>query len=188
MLKISNYHSWLVDLYAVDAKDADVVFKSSDAVLFHLHRKNLEVCTGGLPPGGFSTDGAVVDLAENSEVLEILFTFAYPSRRPSLVGVEFSILAGVAEAAEKYEVYIAMDMCYNRMVWGGISTSNQLREPPNRNYTFREQSREHPLEVLNYSTRHGYLGLADNTSPLTIGFTHGKIGKCLDLLILPIWV
>ncbi|KAJ7089491.1 hypothetical protein C8R43DRAFT_1050590 [Mycena crocata] len=33
-----------------NSPDADVTFKSSDGVLFRIHRKNLEVCTEGFPP------------------------------------------------------------------------------------------------------------------------------------------
>ncbi|KAJ7871744.1 hypothetical protein B0H13DRAFT_1895636 [Mycena leptocephala] len=65
--------------------DANVTFKSSDGVLFHVHRKNLEVCTEGFPPAEISTTaGEIVDLPETAETLELLFQFMYPQRHPAL--------------------------------------------------------------------------------------------------------
>jgi hypothetical protein len=56
-----------------------------------------------------------VELTETSDVLEILFQFIYPRKHPSLVNIKFSMLAGVAEAAEKYQVFSAMNICEIRM-------------------------------------------------------------------------
>jgi hypothetical protein len=56
-----------------------------------------------------------VELTETSDVLEILFQFIYPRKHPSLVNIKFSTLAGVAEAAEKYQVFSAMNICEIRM-------------------------------------------------------------------------
>lgn len=57
-----------------------------------------------------STDEAV-PLTESSDVLQLLFQYIYPQRHPNLKAIDFTTLAGLAEAAEKYQVYSAMDVC-----------------------------------------------------------------------------
>jgi hypothetical protein len=101
---------------AVNFADADVTFKSSDGVLFHVHRKNLEVCTEGFPPAEISvTAGEVSDLLETAETLDLLFQFMYPKRHPALDTTPFEILHPLAEAAEKYQVFPAMNICHIRL-------------------------------------------------------------------------
>lgn len=99
----------------VSAADADVIFQSCDGVFFHIHRKNLEVNTEGFPPAGFDTQNNIVALSEHSTTLELLFQFVYPARHPYLASVDFETLAKLAEAAEKYQVYPAMNICRIRM-------------------------------------------------------------------------
>lgn len=97
--------------------DADVIFRSSDGILFHLHRANLKTGAAGFSPDLIicpPVDG-FVNLTETAATLKLLFAFLYPKRHPTLVAVEFSTLALVAEAAEKYEVYAAMNICLTRM-------------------------------------------------------------------------
>ncbi|KAH9479336.1 hypothetical protein JR316_0007926 [Psilocybe cubensis] len=86
-----------------DFNDADVVFSSSDNVLFRLHRKNLELLGEIFPGGEFSADGEVVHLQEPSK------------RRKRLDDLGHVTLADVAEAAEKYRMYTAMDACEMRL-------------------------------------------------------------------------
>lgn len=95
--------------------DSDVTVRSADDVHFHLHRKNLEINTGAFPPSELETRGEVVRLSENAQVLELLFQFIYPMHHPSLAATPFETLLALAEAAEKYEVYSAMNMCQVRM-------------------------------------------------------------------------
>lgn len=100
----------------VNDVDADVVCRSSDGLLFHVHRKNLEVCTGGFPLEAFwAGNRRQVRLPETAEVLEILFTFIYPRQHPDLAGLRFSLLTQIADAAEKYEVFAAKNICATRM-------------------------------------------------------------------------
>lgn len=91
--------------------DADVVFKSCDDVLFTIHRKNLEICSGGFPPLGFETHDEIVLLTESSETLELLFQYIYPNPQPDIRSSSFETILAVAEAAEKYEVYPAIYVC-----------------------------------------------------------------------------
>jgi len=102
----------------VNASDADVVFQSSDGIQFHLHRKNLEANTGAFPGPEFQIQGEVTNLAEPASVLQILFKFLYPRRHPDLEDLDFSMVAEVAEAAEKYEVFPAINTCNTRLMYG----------------------------------------------------------------------
>ena len=67
--------------------------------------------------GGFAAaeldthDSKPVCFSENAAILELLFQFCYPKRHPDLETVKFEVLAQLAEAAEKYEVYAAMSVC-----------------------------------------------------------------------------
>ena len=97
---------------SVSAADSDVTFESCDKVLFKVHRKNLECGSEGFaPPDGTVSADEPVPLSESAEVLELLFQYMYPQRIPDLGVVKFELVAGVAEAAEKYQVYAAMGFC-----------------------------------------------------------------------------
>ncbi|KAG6826655.1 hypothetical protein H0H87_006783 [Tephrocybe sp. NHM501043] len=93
------------------AADADVVFISSDGVLFHIHRKHLESHSGGFPSAKFSTNGEIVPLTEDASTLETLFQYVYPQRYPDVDSLPFEKLYKLAEAAEKYEVFGVMQLC-----------------------------------------------------------------------------
>ncbi|KAG6916792.1 hypothetical protein DXG01_005315 [Tephrocybe rancida] len=90
------------------APDADVVFNSSDNVLFHIHRKNLETQAAAFPPSEFDTRGEVVPLTEDASTLENLFQYVYPQRHPDIELLSFEHLYKLAEAAEKYEIFGVM--------------------------------------------------------------------------------
>jgi len=53
----------------------------------------------------------VVPLTESSAVLELLLQYMYRQPQPDLKNVDFETLAGVAEAAEKYQVFTAISWC-----------------------------------------------------------------------------
>ena len=105
----------LTFVYQVNDTEADVIFCSEDGTLFQLQRKYLETNTGAFPGAEFETRGEITHLTESSEVLEILFQFIYPRRHPDIEELEFPLLAAVAEAAEKYEVFSGMSECKTRM-------------------------------------------------------------------------
>lgn len=54
-------------------------------------------------------------LAETAEILELLFQYCYPQRGPSLKSLPFQILNDFTEAVEKYQVYMALEPCKERM-------------------------------------------------------------------------
>jgi len=113
-----KYSSISIVLKRVPVKDsaiADVSIGSADGKVFHLQRKYLEATTGGFPSAEFDTQGELIHLTESSIVLEALFRFSYPIKQPDLEDASFEVIAAVAEAAEKYEVFSAMNFCRLRM-------------------------------------------------------------------------
>jgi len=86
-------------------------------------------------------------LTEHSETLELLFQFIYPKRHPDLETTPIEILAPLAEAAEKYEVFSALNMCKVRM---------------------RNALPEHPYEVMVYAAKHGYPQMIGEAAPLLL--------------------
>ncbi|KAJ7186186.1 hypothetical protein C8R46DRAFT_391486 [Mycena filopes] len=147
--------------------DADVTFKSSDNVLFHVHRRNLEVCAEGFPPAEISSDGTIIELEETAVTLELLFRFMYPERHPGLDTTPFEVLAPLAEAAEKYQVFPAMNICHIRL---------------------RDMVHEHPVEVAVYASKHDYPYLVSEVAPMMIAMPPPKVIEMLPPhLILP-WI
>ncbi|KAK7057955.1 hypothetical protein R3P38DRAFT_2843831 [Favolaschia claudopus] len=107
-------------LYLVCAADSDITISSSDGVLFKVHRKNLEVHSDVFASAEHSTrppHDEVVHLTETAAVLELLFQYMYRQPQPNLNVVEFPVVAGLAEAAEKYVVYSALEWCKMKMKW-----------------------------------------------------------------------
>ena len=94
------------------------MFRSIDHVLFNIHRVNLRVNTTGPFAEDFpSPKGDVADLTEDAKTLELLFRFIYSERHPTLADLPFDELLSLAEAAEKYGVAPAMNLCYVRLTF-----------------------------------------------------------------------
>ena len=89
----------------------DVTFQSSDGILFRINKMNLKINSGGFVPPEFETLNEITCLTETAVTLELLFKFCYPDRRPDVEALKFDVLALLAEAAEKYQVFSAMDIC-----------------------------------------------------------------------------
>lgn len=70
---------------------------------------------GFSPPSGTSSSDSTVPLSERAEVLELLFQYVYPQRTPTITMIPFKVFADLAEAAEKYQVFGAMEICMLRM-------------------------------------------------------------------------
>ena len=107
----------------VCAEDATVTFKSADDVHFRIHLGNLKACTEGFVPPDIASFEDVVRLSEDALTLELLFQFIYPRPQPdlqSLQSLEFDVVAALAEAAEKYQVYPAMSRCRWFMLYVGL--------------------------------------------------------------------
>lgn len=95
----------------VSASDSDITIASSDGVLFKVHRRNLEMHSEGFPGEEMATLNEVVNLTETSTTLELLFQYMYRQPQPDLEKVPFTVLAPLAEAAEKYRVFSAIEIC-----------------------------------------------------------------------------
>ena len=109
-----------VDIVCAD--DADVILCSSDEVVFKVHRKNLTAhseifgVADTISPGN-SPVNEVVTLDEPSAVLDLLLQYMYTEYQPVLREVDFKTLAGVAEAAEKYQVSWAIRSLCRTEMW-----------------------------------------------------------------------
>ncbi|KJA14456.1 hypothetical protein HYPSUDRAFT_72587 [Hypholoma sublateritium FD-334 SS-4] len=131
-----------------------------------IHSKYLAATSGGLqiPPAISTTPSEVVSLTEPSEILDLLFRFVHPRseadnfRQSSVMNMASDTFFPLAEAAEKYQVFGAINTCFTRL--------DQL-------------IKQHPIEVLNHSHRHGYLDIADQAAIETIALPLDKITKGL---------
>ncbi|KAE9409708.1 hypothetical protein BT96DRAFT_533123 [Gymnopus androsaceus JB14] len=139
--------------------DADVVMLSSDCVQFHLHKKYLEFASGGFPSANTPTNGEIVDLAESSETLEILFQFIYPRQHPTLERMDFESVLKVAEAAEKYEVYAAQSVCQLKLRSDFVKS--------------------HPQEVLRFAADHRIATLFEHLAPIILDTPLSVMAKTL---------
>ncbi|KAM6504168.1 hypothetical protein JOM56_001111 [Amanita muscaria] len=129
-----------------NAEDADIHFKSSDNVLFFIHRESLKYSAARFLPVEFKAiKHEIVPLTETSEVLELLFIFLYQKPLPDVKGLSFEILTHLAEAAEKYQVFSAMMICNMRMT---------------------VVVKDHPLQVLRYAVIHHYKELIDGNTTI----------------------
>ncbi|KAJ7184746.1 hypothetical protein C8R46DRAFT_1065048 [Mycena filopes] len=150
-----------------NAADADVVFESSDGVLFNVHRVNLQTHTEGFPPAEIAVDGQICPLSEGAATLEVLFQFIYPRRHPTLDDMAFADVAALAEAAEKYQVYSAMNICHLRM---------------------KAFLPDHAPEVLTYAARHDYPTVVAEVAPLLIDMSLVDVVTLLPPHILLPWI
>ncbi|KAF9474458.1 hypothetical protein BDN70DRAFT_866216 [Pholiota conissans] len=144
-----------------------VTFISSNNVGFKIRRMSLNIYTsvGFAQPSNsedlsVSAESEPVHLLEHSDILEILFQFIEPPsesrnfRQPNVVGLESTVFFGVAEAAEKYVVYGAINVCVTRM---------------------RQIIDEYPLEVLNHCAKHGYPELGDLAAEASLSIPLRKV-------------
>jgi len=151
-----------------NAGDADITFKSADGVLYFIHRKNLDCSAAGFPPAEFkSSKDDVVPMTEWSHILDLLFTFMYPMPTPDVKSLPFEILADLAEATEKYQVFSARTLCC-------IYMSAAVNE--------------HPIEVLRYAASHNYMELLDTAAALAIGQPLGSVVAGIPLNAVIPWV
>ncbi|KAF8071470.1 hypothetical protein FPV67DRAFT_1481337 [Lyophyllum atratum] len=139
------------------AADADVTFRSSDDILFLIHRKYLENTSGSLLPPDFVPNNIeVIDLDEEASTLELMFQFVYPQCQPPFEGMHFATLEKLAEAVEKYQIYPAMQICN---VYMGKTLPN------------------HAVKILDFAIKHDYPAIADQAAPHV---TPTKIAQAAD--------
>ncbi|KAF9529767.1 hypothetical protein CPB83DRAFT_852147 [Crepidotus variabilis] len=146
-----------------DEESADTLYTSSDGVKFKLRSEHIRVNAPRLPipsrldekPTGMEVSLA---LEESSEVLDDLFQFVQPPsetrrrrERPALYNEKYQgpALFQLVEAAEKYAVFGAIDVCLFRL--------EQL-----------VQQRKHLLEIINLSDKYGYTSILDTAAELAL--------------------
>ncbi|KAH8809505.1 hypothetical protein DL96DRAFT_1821786 [Flagelloscypha sp. PMI_526] len=149
-----------------NSADADVTLKSSDGTLFKVHSQHLAWASGAFPPLSSNPD-EIVEMSENSEILENLLGFMYPRRHPHLHDIKFETLAGLAEAAEKYEVFSAMNLC---------------------NYKMKDFMSKHPAQVLAYACKHDYPHIIEASSEFGLKRPLGEIVSMLPRHLVMPWV
>lgn len=79
-----------------------------------VHSVNLHANSDIFPNGAFTKD-EIVDLTEDGDTLELLFQFMYRQPRPILRSLSIHRVLALAEAAEKYVVYNAKDVCVEHL-------------------------------------------------------------------------
>ncbi|KAF8637681.1 hypothetical protein AX16_010756 [Volvariella volvacea WC 439] len=139
----------------------DAVLISSDGLRFGVHSVILSLyssnllssaSTGGDVASTGTADSEVSDeiiLPENSEELNLLLAFMHPGPLPNIrTGkVTLKVVVKVAEAAEKYGIYSAVEAC---------------------KWTMEARGKEDPFLVISYAASHGHTDLCDVVAPLTV--------------------
>ncbi|TRM57296.1 hypothetical protein BD626DRAFT_515257 [Schizophyllum amplum] len=147
-----------------------IILRSSDRVLFNIHRINLQITTDGPLAEDFpSAPEEIVQLTESADTLELLFQYVYRGRHPILDEISVTKLLDLAEAAEKYGVSAARSLCYVRLC---RPSAHQLQ----------------PLQVMAYAHRHGYPHLLDLVAPLTIGMPISKVQDACSISLFFQWL
>lgn len=57
------------------------------------------------------SDATLIVVPETASTLELLFQYMYPQAQPDISELDFDVLLALAEAAEKYFVYSALEVC-----------------------------------------------------------------------------
>ncbi|KAF5371646.1 hypothetical protein D9758_003579 [Tetrapyrgos nigripes] len=149
------------------SKGGDIIFRSGDNVLFYLHKRNLEHSTGGFP----SADSVkstrtleIVPLTETAATLEILFQFVYPQRHPSLDDMNWPTFSALAEAAEKYEVFNAMNTIF-----------------------YRDYIPQYAAEIFGFAAKHDYPHVIAVVAPLLVGKPLDEVAETLPYYMYVPW-
>jgi hypothetical protein len=95
--------------------EVDIILKSSDGTRFGSHVSNLETYSDAFPPSEFRNTNTplieVVSLSESSDVISLLLQYMHNQRHPDSSKIKFDVLSQLAEAAEKYMVFSATQVC-----------------------------------------------------------------------------
>ncbi|KAF9052050.1 hypothetical protein BJ165DRAFT_1341372, partial [Panaeolus papilionaceus] len=139
----------------------DIVIISSDGRAISAHKANLGQFSNGFPPHDGSDTSAEtgrgllerVSLQEKGDVLRLLLQFMHHTLLPDLDEVPFEVLAGLAEAAEKYGVFSAIALSKKCM-------RSFAKDP--------QFSAYNAATILFYALKHGYKQIADDAANLTL--------------------
>ncbi|KAK2467727.1 hypothetical protein APHAL10511_000022 [Amanita phalloides] len=151
-----------------NAKDADITFQSVDNVLYYVHRKNLECAATGFAKATTNSDKhTIIQMTEESDILDLLLGFTYPKPTPNVKDLPFKTLSKLASAAEKYKVYSAITICNIYMV---------------------ANVEAHPIGVLRYAASYCYVELLDRAAPIAIQERLGVVVSELPPEVAIAWV
>lgn len=107
----------------------------------------------------------------------------YPMRHPDLEDMKFEEVARFAEAAEKYEVFSAMNLCRKRMRYTNFASGL-----PTLTIDGRDFASTNPLEVCLYGARHNYLDIVEQTAGDSIFLPLAQVVPLLPPRMLLPWV
>jgi len=131
-------------------------------------------------------DRAHIALEEPSAVLEILFQFIHPPsgskcyRQPDVRSFGPDIFFAVAEAAEKYIVFGAINLCMTRMQSVLSSHTQCIADTSSFN---SQLTQDYPVDILRHSCKHGYKDLADIIAPHTLSYQLGAVAPKLSTIL-----
>ncbi|KAI0710363.1 hypothetical protein C8Q72DRAFT_799343 [Fomitopsis betulina] len=100
--------------------DGDITILSSDSVEFKVHRSKLHTHSEIFPGDELGSINETVCLSEDAATLSLLFLYMSEQPRPDLRLIDFEQVSKLAEAAEKYRVFPAMEVCKTFM-WSSAS-------------------------------------------------------------------
>jgi hypothetical protein len=95
----------------------DTILESSDGIRYGTHAGNIEAFTGNFPrsPEANPNWSYIILLSESSDVIFLLLQYIHHQRHPDPVTFKFDILSQLADAAEKYTVFSAIEVCKIQM-------------------------------------------------------------------------
>ncbi|KAK0457760.1 uncharacterized protein EV420DRAFT_1547224 [Desarmillaria tabescens] len=156
-----------------NAADSDITLASRDNVHFKVHRINLKMHSDIFADAediSSSTPNAiseVVSLTETASTLDLLLQYMYRQPPPDLSEIEFSRVADLAEAAEKYRVYFAIDACKRSMC---------------------DAIPEHSFEVLTWAVKHKHNKIIDQAAQHSVSLPTDDICEAISPPILAPWL
>ncbi|KAJ3816627.1 hypothetical protein F5880DRAFT_1512493 [Lentinula raphanica] len=143
----------------------NVAFRSSDDVLFRMDQWHLVFVSKIFPPICCLPD-EVVQLHEDSETLELLFTFVYPDLSiPDIGSLSFDTLKKLFVAADKYAFNAVIEICLAH---------------------FHRFAQTHPFEILTLAGPYNHRSLLTAVAPYAVNLTPellAALGFSADLCV-----
>ncbi|KAK0218155.1 hypothetical protein IW262DRAFT_1463601 [Armillaria fumosa] len=172
-----------------NAVDSDITLASHDNVHFKVHRINLKMHSDifadaeDISSSTPATTSEVVSLTESASVLELLLQYMYRQPPPDLSEIEFSRVADLAEAAEKYRVYFAIDAC-KRSMWYAAPSSVKCSHLAGSS----DAIPQHSFEVLTWAVKHKHSKIIDLAAQRTVSLPTDNICEAISPPILAPWL
>ncbi|TFK67448.1 hypothetical protein BDN72DRAFT_822344 [Pluteus cervinus] len=149
----------------------DVIIQSSDGLLHGAHSRNLELYSGAFPSTSFASPADcevnILELTETSEVVVLMLKYVHNRQQPNSEEIKFEVMVDLAEAVEEYQIYSAMEVCRLHMKNAAVL---------------------HPMDVLAWAARHGYMEIADLAAPGTLGLTLESVWRSLGPAPMASWI